>query len=390
MQTFDVIVGMDVGKSFHWLHAITNTGDVIASHKIDQDEHQLEAAFTALRAGGKQVLGVVDQPKNIGALTLDCATRAGCEVSYLPGLAMRRAAGILPGDAKTDQRDAQVIAYTARVMPESLRAVGASHDRAQMEALVAYDHDCMVDKVRELNRLHALLAEVNPRFEKAIYDNIGSVFILNLLQRFGGPWSLRAAGKAKVTRWAATQKRVPAGLLDTALQAAWSMDHKPAGADIHEQYAIPAAARRIAELAAARKANETRIDTMLAANPTYQALRTMPGVGHCTAAALVTIVDITRFPNHEKLASYAGIAARTQQSGTSIKGETASRSGNKTLKNALYMSAFASLQKDPIGRAFYDAKISAGKKHNTALIALARKRLKIMYAIMRDNTPYQT
>jgi len=390
MNPYDVVAGVDVGKSFHWLHAITESGQVITSRKINQDEHELEAVFHQLNTGQKRVLVVVDQPKNIGALTLACAARAGCDVRYLPGLAMRRAAGILKGDAKTDQRDAQVIAKTAQSMPESLHVVDLDGDRARMEALVAYDHDCQVDKTRQTNRLHALLAEVNPVFEKTIGKQIDSPFILDLLARFGGPWGMRAAGKPKVTRWAATRHRVPVKLFDKVLDAAYAMQHQPAGAAIHEQLAIPAAARRIAELAAARQANQKLINKMLAVDPTYQALLTMPGVGPHTAAALVTLVDIKLFPDQEKLASYAGIAAHTQQSGTSIKGETAPRAGNKTLKNALFMSAFAAITWDPKGRAFYQAKIAAGKHHNTAVIALARKRLKIMYAIMRDNTPYQT
>lgn len=390
MATYDLFVGMDVGKSFHWMHVTDPTGKRITSHKIDQDEHQLDQAFTNLRAGGRNVLVVVDQPKNIGALTLACAARAGCDTKYLPGLSMRRAAGLIPGDAKTDRRDAEIIAFAARALPEALRPVApADPTRAELEALVAYDADCLADKTRQTNRLHALLAHTNPMFEKAIHKNIDTPFALALLQRFGGPWGMRHAGQTAVRRWAGTRKRVPARLLDQLIQAAWNMDHEPPGTNITERLAIPAAARHIAELADERKTNAHRINTMLANNPTYTNLLTMPGIGPHTAATLVTTVQISQFPDHEKLASYAGLAARTTQSGTSIKGETATRAGNRALKNALFQSAFASLQADPKSRAFYDTKRAAGKLHNTAIIALARKRLKIIYAIMRDGTPYR-
>jgi len=389
MQNHDVIVGVDVGKSFHWLHVCDEAGRTMWSRKVDQDERQLDEVFTALGAGGERVLVVVDQPKNIGALTLACASRAGCDVGYLPGLAMRRAAGMLPGNAKTDQRDAQVIALTARVMPEALRPAGVDPKRAEMDALTSFDHDCMTERTRQLNRLHALLAEVNPMFEAAVGDQIDSPFVLGLMEHFGGPWGMRTAGQAAVRRWASKQKRVPNDVLDKAITSAWAMGHQPGGALIHEQLAIPAAARRVAELAVTRKANQARINQMLDSHPTYQALLTMPGVGPATAAVLVTTVDIALFPDHDRLASYAGIAARTRQSGTSIKGETKTRSGNKALKNALYLSAFAAMSWDPAARAFYDKKRAAGKRHTTAVIALASKRLKIMYAIMRDNTPYR-
>ena len=390
MQRYDTYVGIDVGKSFHWQYATDKDGHVLTSRKITQDETQLSAAFASLRSGGQSVL-VVDQPKNIGALTLACAARAGCDTMFLPGLAMRRAAGLLPGDAKTDARDAQVIATTARVMPEALRPTSVpSQERAELDALVAWDTDTLQDRTRQINRLHALLAESNPMFEAAIHADIDAPFVLALLQRFGGPWGMRKAGQKAVRAWASRQKRVPHNLLDTMITTAWAMEHEPAGTSTRETGPIPASCARIAELTATRKTIETKINTSLASNTTYQNLLTMPGVGVHTAAALVTIVDITLFRTCDQLASYAGIAPRTTQSGTSIKGETAAHAGNKALKNALFMSAFASLQQDPLSRVAYDTKRAAGKKHNTALISLARRRLKIMYAIMKNNTPYRT
>jgi transposase len=390
MQNYDVFAGVDVGKTFHWIHATDGLGNPLISRKVDQDEQQLDQLFTALAKDENRVLVVVDQPKNIGALTLACAARAGCDTSYLPGLAMRRAAGLLPGDSKTDQRDAKIIAYTARVMPQTLRPVTTDDtQRANLEALAAYDQDCLTDRTRSINRLHALLAEVNPHFEKAIFTDIDSPFILALLQRFGGPWGIRKAGQTTVRRWASNQNRVPKHLLETVIETAWKMQHQPAGALIREELAIPATAQRINELTIIRKSNEKRINTMLADNPTYNNLLTMPGVGPHTAATLVTTINIQLFPDHEKLASYAGIAARTTQSGTSVKNDTAARAGNRTLKTALYLSAFAALRLDPKARTFYDQKRAAGKQHTTALIALARKRLKIMYAIMQNNVNYR-
>ncbi len=59
--------------------------------------------------------------------------------------------------------------------------------------------------------------------------------------------------------------------------------------------------------------------------------------------------------------------------------------GNKTLKRVLFLSAFASLR-DPISRAYYTRKMSQGKRHNQALITLARRRCDALFALMRDGT----
>ena len=63
------------------------------------------------------------------------------------------------------------------------------------------------------------------------------------------------------------------------------------------------------------------------------------------------------------------IAPVTRRSGTSIRGEHVARGGNKRLKRALFLSAFASLSHPP-SRAYYDRKRAQGKRHNQALIAL--------------------
>ena len=88
------------------------------------------------------------------------------------------------------------------------------------------------------------------------------------------------------------------------------------------------------------------------------------------------------------LTPYAGHASFTRRSGTSIRGEHPSRAGNKQLKRALFLAAFAALS-DPTNRAYYDRKRSAGKKHNAALICLARRRVDVLHAMLRNGSLYE-
>ena len=81
----------------------------------------------------------------------------------------------------------------------------------------------------------------------------------------------------------------------------------------------------------------------------------------------------SQFPTAGHLAAYAGLAEVTRRSGTSIRGEFPARSGNKRLKRALFLSAFAALRSEPVSRAYYDRKRAQGKKHNAALICLSRR-----------------
>lgn len=111
------VLGLDVGKSSHWACLIDRDGEVLASAPVRNREAELDALFASAPAG---TLVVVDQFRNIGSLAVRRARAAGLGVAYLPGLAASRAAGLFAGEAKTDERDAAVIARTALGVPDSL------------------------------------------------------------------------------------------------------------------------------------------------------------------------------------------------------------------------------------------------------------------------------
>ena len=114
------VLGLDVGKSSHWACLIDRDGEVLASAPVRNREAELDALFASAPAG---TLVVVDQFRNIGSLAVRRARAAGLGVAYLPGLAASRAAGLFAGEAKTDERDAAVIARTALGVPDSLSGV---------------------------------------------------------------------------------------------------------------------------------------------------------------------------------------------------------------------------------------------------------------------------
>ena len=89
-----------------------------------------------------------------------------------------------------------------------------------------------------------------------------------------------------------------------------------------------------------------------------------------------------------QLASYAGLAPVTRRSGSSIRGEHVSHGGNKRLKRAMFLSAFAALRSDPVSRAYYQRKRDQGKRHNQAVLALAHRRILTLHAMIRDGALY--
>ncbi len=111
------------GKSGHHGRGLTLTVKKVFDKQLPSTEPELGDVFTKLKTKFGTVLVIVDQPPSIGALPLTVARDAGCKVAYLLGLAMWRIADLYPGEAKTDMKDAAVIADAARTMPRSLRSL---------------------------------------------------------------------------------------------------------------------------------------------------------------------------------------------------------------------------------------------------------------------------
>lgn len=126
---------------------------------------------------------------------------------------------------------------------------------------------------------------------------------------------------------------------------------------------VPSLSGQLKTVLDQRKLLATRIEELLEAHPLSKVLISMPGVGVRTGARILIDVDDggdsdgSTFPTAGHLASYAGLAPATRGSGSSIRGEQPSRRGNKQLKRAFFLSAFAALA-DPASRAYHDKKIA--------------------------------
>lgn len=386
---YAVFLGLDVGKSEHHATALDRDGRRLHDRPLPQDEHALKALFELLSEHG-HVLAVVDQPASIGALPVAVARDVGVDVAYLPGLAMRRIADLHPGNAKTDARDAYVIAEAARTLPHALRRVDTGDEAlADLDVIVGFDDDLAAEVTRVTNRIHGLLTQIHPALERAIGGKLHHKAVLELLHRYGGPTGLRAAGKKRIAN--VVRPRAPRShhSIVEAVMAALDAQSVTVPGTRAAELVLPQLADQLTALLAQREQAAAQVEEMLDAHPLAAVLTSMPGIGVRTGARiLLEVGDGTTFPTPGHLAAYAGLAPVTRRSGSSIRGEHPSRGGNKNLKRAMFLSAFAALS-DPTSRAYYDRKRAQGKKHNAALICLARRRCDVIYAMLRDGTPYQ-
>lgn len=375
------VLGLDVGKSSHWACLVTGDGEIALNSPVANSEGDLDELFSRVDQG---TLVVVDQVRNIGALAIKRARMAGLDVAYLPGIAAHGAARLFAGDAKTDERDAMVIAKTALGIPDALLPIPRDDARLGAARSMASQRDHMVTcATRDKNRLRSILLESCPPFE-ALAD-LSDPRWVNMLEKLGGPWGIADAGKAAmgaVTRGADRAK------MDAAWDAIAGSTRPPECMVEAENPQVMMLARRIREAATEAEGLDERIAAMLADDATYECLLTVPGIGPRTASELVIGINISDFPDHHHLASYCGIAPRNRQSGTSISSVSASRQGNKRLKNLLIFSCNSLTRSRGRFGDYYRKCRDKGMCHGEALKAVARKRIKVIYAIMRDKVPY--
>ena len=371
-EDVDVFVGLDVGKGEHHAVALDKTGKRLLDKALPNDERRLRAVLGELARQGL-VLLVVDQPATIGALPVAVAQAEGALVGYLPGLAMRRIADLHPGEAKTDARDAAIIAETARTMPHTLRSIQLADEHvAELTMLCGFDDDLAGQITQVSNRIRGLLTQIHPALERVIGPRLDHPAILDLLQHYPSPAAMRSAGEKRLGNRLLKNAPRKGRVWATEITAALGEQIVVVTGTDAAALVLPRLAEQLQRLRRQRDEIAVEVEKLVDAHPLQPVLTSMPGVGVRTAARLLTEVTTKSFPTAGHLAAYAGLAPVTRRSGTSIRGEHPSRRGNKILKRTMFLSA-----------------IAQGKRHNQALIALARRRSDVLFAMLRDGTLYQ-
>jgi transposase len=117
-------------------------------------------------------------------------------------------------------------------------------------------------------------------------------------------------------------------------------------------------------------------------------LASAPGVGAITARSLIADLPELGTLDNKQIASLAGLAPYTRQSGK-WKGKSMIGGGRKTVRSALFLAALSASRHNPALKAFRQRLLDAGKPKMVAMVAVARKLLTILNAILRKQQPWQ-
>jgi transposase len=162
---------------------------------------------------------------------------------------------------------------------------------------------------------------------------------------------------------------------------------------LSRKHLIKALDRHLAMLQKDLSEIEREIDTTIRGTPIWheraELMTSVPGVGPTLARTLLADVPELGTLDRKKIAALVGVAPLNWDSGT-YRGRRTTWGGRSKVRAVLYMAALVASQHNPTLKTFYQRLVQAGKTKKLALVAVMRKLLTILNAIVRDHTPWQS
>jgi transposase len=386
--------GFDIAKDFHWLAVTDDRGRLLTSHRVGNTPDAITDAVTELLTvqdeHGQVTVGL-DILGGIAGLLTATLLAQGLRCVHVPGLAVNRARrGTRGGENKSDPRDAKTIAEQV-MLRDDLRVVELPDERSvELRLLVSHRTTLVKEATARTARLRDLLAGIHPGLERVVDPTTQSGLIL--LSRYVTASEIRRAGTTRITgflRRRGVSKQTTAHALAQAAVAAARAQTISLPAEQRTAALVRELADELAAGKARLKALESEIEELVTAHPDGALIRSLPGMGAVlTAEFIASAGSIHRFTSADALAAASGLAPVLTQSGR-MRYSRSATGGDKALKRVFYQASFCSIQRDPTSRAYYDRKRTEGKRHHQALIALARRKVNVLYAMLRDRQPFQ-
>jgi transposase len=239
-----------------------------------------------------------------------------------------------------------------------------------------------------INRLRDVLTSVFPTLEQA-FDYSSHKGALVLLSEYASPHRLRRLGEARLTQWLRRRHvRGAAGVAARALTAAHGQHVELPGQQVAEMI--------VAELAASILRLDDRVkvvDQQIAAtfhrHQQAETIESMPGFGPILGAQLLVAAgDLRAFPSAGHLAAAAGLVPVPNDSGRRSGNLHKPRRYSRPLRHVFYLSAQTSMMREGPNRDYYLKKRGRGHTHTQAVISLARRRIDVLWALLRDERTF--
>lgn len=384
-----LFVGIDIAKRNHEASVIAQDGRVVRK----------AMRFANSQAGYNKFMDMVrglSEPVVFGMeatghywLTLYTHLRNdGYTVHVINPIQSDALRGMYIRKTKTDSIDSVIIADVIRFGRYCETSVEPGDLQAMRE--LCRQRFYIIDMASDLKRkVIALLDQVFPEYEKLFSDTFG-VSSMELLSQYTTPEEMLSVSSQQLAEMLEKASRGRLGaekaveIQDAAKNSFGIVMASSSFSLIIRQYI-----EQIRSLESSVDIFDTEIARLLSGFDMQ--LTTITGIGPTLAAVILSEIggDIRRFSSSAKLAAYAGIDPTVKQSGdfsgTRMK---MSKRGSPYLRRAIWLASTVAAFKDPAIHALYERKRAEGKDHMTVIGHICRKMISIIFAVLRDNTPY--
>jgi transposase len=324
-------------------------------------------------------------------LLLTVLADAGKPVRYLAGRAVWQAsASYRGGEAKTDAKDARVIADQSRMRGDDLPVLQPDDGVVtELRMLTAHRADLVADRTRTINRLRQQLIAVCPALERVAQLTADRGWVV-LLSRYQRPKAIRQSGVSRLTRMLTDSGvRNAAVIAAAAVDAAKTQTVRLPGEEVAAGL-VADLAKEVIALDERIKITDTDIEGRFHRHRLAQVIISMPGMGFRLGAEFLAAVgDPEMIGSADQLAAWAGLAPMPRDSGKRTGRLHAPKRYSRRLRRVMYMSALTAIRHDPHSKAYYQRKRDEGKRPVPAIICLARRRTNVLYALIRDSRTWQ-
>jgi transposase len=293
--------------------------------------------------------------------------------------------------AKSDTRDAHVLADMVRTFREQLRPMAGDSPEAEALKVVTRAHKTLIwERTRHLLRLRHTLREFFPAALVA-FDDLTAVDSLQLLAAAPDPAS--AAALSVDTIEAALQQARRRGRAARAQAITEALRAEYLGQPEVIATAYTSTVRAQVAILTVLQAQIAMLEQQLAANfsqhPDAKVYLSQPGIGAVLGARVLSEFgdDKTRYADAKARRNYAGTSPVTRQSGKK-KHVAARRVHNDRLIDALGLQAFAALTGSSGARGYYDQLRARGIGHRAALRQLGNRLVGILHGCLKNDTLY--
>lgn len=290
---------------------------------------------------------------------------------------------------KTDRKDPQVIADIIE-LGHALTVVIPEGPAAELRKLTQGRERTIASRTRLFNQLQCILASFFPEFLQVMKD-VTTVSARHLLRHYPTPQDVVSLGESAL---ATLLRKVSRGKLrEDRARALFEASNESIGIQAGRAGALLEIGMILETIAAYDsfiEKVEAEMARYLKEIPYSHMILSLKGVGPVTTAGLIGEVgDFTKFGTISEVLKLAGLDLYEVSSGKHRGKLRISKRGRPLIRKLLYLAALSTVRKGGVMHEWYQRALGRGMIKTKALVAVSRKLLGIMFALVRDHSIYE-